>query len=265
MAQKAPPARRPGLKNVTPPRGSTPEKEPEYKPRFKSDKPQPRTAQGGRGNERVTNDDVSRVAEQATTTRWDRLPNAVEYLRRFIDSKEFPVTGEQASQLIPLLIECLRRYVQHIETLARNDKKDLTPQQAMKLMNLIYKFTKLVGENVKSPAEKVHDILRFTVVPEIFSDNDTTSLVLEGIGRCNIMDDISLVVNGESKEEKDANRQALYQWFIESGFEDLLTQTINAQSMAAWYRKQLQEKDGVLPPADLVTVKPITRAQITRV
>lgn len=266
MSHKAPPARRPAPKNVTPNRGATPkvDKPKEYTPRFPSDRPQVRTAQGGRGNERVTPDDTSRVAEQATTTRWDRLPNAVEYLRRFIDSKDFPITGEQADGLVRLLIECLRRYLEHVEKICRNEDKKLTPQHAMKMMNLVHRFKELVGEQVKSPAEKIFDIMRFTVVPEVFSENEVTTLTLEGIGRLNIVDDISLTILGDDKATKEANKAQFYKWLIDHEFEDLLTQTVNAQTLAAWGRKQLREKDGVLPPSDLVKINPITRAQITR-
>lgn len=253
--------RRPPMKNITPPRGAvgkTEEKRQEgYTPKFKSDKPQTRTAQGGRGNERVTGDDTARAAEQATTTRWDKMPNALEYLRRFVDSKDFPLDKEMSRTISMLLMECLRRYVEKMEELARNEKKTLTPETAMRLMDLAYRFKESVGDLVKSPAEKVFDILRFTVVPEVFGDAGVTNMALENIGRLNLVDDISVSVAKENKQE-------FYQWLTENEFEDLLTQTVNAQTLAAFVRKQMKEKDGKMPPAHLCTIKPVTRAQITR-
>lgn len=233
------------IKNVTPPRGAqtktAAKKQTNDAPRFKSDKPQPRS-KGGRGNERVTNDDVSRVAEQSLTPeaqedRWARVPNAIEYLRR---------------------------YNEHLETLARNEKKTLTPMSALRLMDQIFRHKELIAEHIKSPVEKLYDIMRFTVVPEVFSDNDITTLTLEGIGRCNIMDDIQVSITGDGKEEKEAHKQAFYEWLRQNELEDLITETVNAQTLAAFVRRQIQSKDGLPLPYDHIKVNPVTRAQITR-
>lgn len=233
------------IKNVTPPKGAqtktAAKKQGSAPVRFKSDKAQARS-KGGRGNERVTNDDVSRVAEQSLTPeaqedRWARVPNAIEYLRR---------------------------YNEYLEALARNTAKTLTPMSALRLMDQVYKHKELVSDHIKSPLEKIYDILRFTVVPEVFADNDTTTLTLEGIGRCNIMDDIQVSIVGDRKEEKEAHKQAFYQWLRENELEDIITQTVNAQTLAAFVRRQIQSKDGLKLPYDHIKVNPVTRAQITR-
>jgi hypothetical protein len=233
------------IKNVTPPRGAqtkTAAKKQEAAPvRFKSDKAQPRS-KGGRGNERVTNDDVSRVAEQSLTPeaeadRWARVPNAIEYLRR---------------------------YNEWLEVQARNEKKTLTPMSALRLMDQIFRHKELIAEHIKSPIEKLYDIMRFTVVPEVFADNDITTLTLEGIGRCNIMDDIQVAIVGDGKEDKERHKQAFYEWLRQNELEDIITQTVNAQTLAAFVRRQLQSKDGLKLPYDHIKVNPVTRAQITR-
>ena len=233
------------IKNVTPPKGAqtktAAKKQTADAPRFKSDKAQPRS-KGGRGNERVTNDDVSRVAEQSLTPeaeadRWARVPNAIEYLRR---------------------------YNEWLEVQARNEKKSLTPMAALRLMDQIFRHKELVAEHIKSPIEKLYDIMRFTVVPEVFADNDITTLTLEGIGRCNIMDDIQVAIVGDGKNEKEAHKQAFYEWLRQNELEDIITQTVNAQTLAAFVRRQLQSKDGLKLPYDHIKVNPVTRAQITR-
>lgn len=233
------------LKNVTPAKGAqtktAAKKQEATAPRFKSDKPQARS-KGGRGNERVTNDDVSRVAEQPLTAeaqedRWARVPNAIEYLRR---------------------------YNEHLEVLVRNADKKLTPMSALRLMDQVFRHKELVSDMIKSPIEKLYDILRFTVVPEVFADNEITTLTLEGIGRCNILDDIGVSMMGDSKEEKEQHKQAFYQWLRENELEDIITQTVNAQTLAAFVRRQIQSKDGLKLPYDHIKVNPVTRAQITR-
>lgn len=233
------------IKNVTPRQGAqtktAAKKAESYAPRFKSDKAQPRS-KGGRGNERVTNDDVSRVAEQSLTPeaqedRWARIPNAIEYLRR---------------------------YNEWLEQQARNEQKKLTPMAALRLMDQVFRHKELISDHVKSPIEKIYDILRFTVVPEVFTDNEVTTLTVEGIGRCNIMDDISVSMEGSTKEEKEEHKQAFYQWLRQNELEDLITQTVNAQTLAAFVRRQIQSKDGLKLPYDHIKVKPVSRAQITR-
>lgn len=234
------------LKNVTPPKGAqskaAAKKQEAHVPRFKSDKPQARS-KGGRGNERVTNDDVAsgpathRLTPEAEEDRWARVPNAIEYLRR---------------------------YNEYLETLVRNEKKTLTPITALKLMDQVFQHKELISDLIKSPIEKLYDIMRFTVVPEVFADNDTTTLTLEGIGRCNILDDISATVIGDNKEEKEVHKQAFYEWLRQNELEDIITQTVNAQTLAAFVRRQLQSKDGLKLPYDHIKVTPVTRAQITR-
>lgn len=233
------------IKNVTPSKGTVTKtaakKANGYQPRFKSDKAQPRS-KGGRGNEQVSNDDVARVAEQSLTpeaqeNRWARIPNAIEYLRR---------------------------YNEYLEEQSRNTDKALTPMAALRLMDQVFKHKELVSEHVKSPLEKIYDILRFTVVPEVFADNEITTLTLEGIGRCNIMDDIAVTMQGDDKAEKDAHKEQFYKWLVNNELEDLITQTVNAQTLAAFVRRQLQSKDGKKLPMDLLKISPVTRAQITR-
>lgn len=235
--------KRPPLKNVTPKAGAATrsQKPKDYQPPFRSDKPQPRS-KGGRGNEHVTNDDVRRVAEQPLTAeaeanRWSRIDNAIEYLRR---------------------------YIEHLETRAQNKDKKLDAQSALRLMDEAFAIKEKLGEKLKTPAERIYDMLRFTVVPEIFTDSDITALTLDGIGRCNIMDDITVTMVGDNKEEQTASRKALIEWLVAHEMEDLVTETVNAQTLTAFVRRQLKDKDGIPLPYELIKVNPVTRAQITR-
>lgn len=182
-----------------------------------------------RGSENVSNDDTRRVAHQETTTRWDRVPNAIEYLRR---------------------------YVEHLEVVGR-DKANLNVTEAIRIMDSIYKLKEQIAEQVKSPLEKVYDSMRFAVVPELMIEADMTTTTIEGIGRCSIQDDISATVPKEFKDE-------FMSWLVEHELEDLISKTVNAATLAAFVRKQLQKKDGVKLPTNLIKITPVTRAAITR-
>lgn len=221
------------MKDVTPPRGARAKvDDPRDYARvpFKTDVKQTRTPAGGRGNEQVTPDDTARAAHTAVENPFPKLQAAIDYLHKYV-------------------LDCERR--------ARNETKTLTPTDALKLMNETYLFKERLAEMLKSPIEKVYDILRFTVVPEVFTDNDVTSLSLEGIGRCNLIDDISVSVIKDQKEQ-------FQDWLVEHEFEDLISKTVNAQTLAAFLRRQMAREDGVIPPAEMVKITPVTRAQITR-
>lgn len=182
-----------------------------------------------RGSEQVTEDDTRRVAHQETTTRWDRIPNAIEYLHR---------------------------YVEYLEVVGR-DKPKLNVTEAVRIMDLIYKLKEKIGEEVKSPLEKVYDTMRFAIVPELMLEADMTTTTIEGIGRVSIQDDVTATVAKENKE-------AFMAWLVEHELEDLISQSVNAATLGAFVRKQLQKKDGVKLPTDLIKITPVTRASITR-
>lgn len=188
-----------------------------------------RGAAGGRGNEMVTGDDMDSRVERSSTTRWDRIPNAIEYLRR---------------------------YIQEMETRARAPNAFAKqPVEAIKLMDELYQLKEQLQKLLKTPTETVYDIMRFTVVPKVMEEAETLSLTVNGIGRVNVMDDISVKV---------LEKEEFYAWLVSSGNEDLITETVNAQTLAAWMRARLKNKEAAPVPKNLIEVTPVTRAQITR-
>lgn len=239
---------KPPPKNVTPGRpGRAPvpsAARPQYTPRFKGDKPAAKGPAPQRGSELVDDgEDVSRVAHQATRD---------------------PETGkpDDPSKHLTRAIEYIQKYIVHLR--GRTEDKALDTAGAVRLMDEIYKFKERVSDLIKSPVEKLYDTMRFVVVPAVFETADTTSQTIDGIGRCNIMDDISVSMQGDSDPEKKANRELFYQWLIDQGLEDMLTRSVNAQTLAAFVRRQMAAKDGLPLPTNLITVKPVSRAQITR-
>lgn len=264
------------IKNVTPARGTpTPSQmkkaeQADYQPRFRSDKPQKRGANPGRGNEKMSNDDVAdspanqRLTPAAQADKWARIPSAVAYLHAFSESIG---TRDPAMvrQVVEGSIEVLRKYVEHLELQARNTDKKLTPTSSVQLIDKVDDFKEKIATYVKSPAEKIYDILRFTVIPEVFQDNDMVSTVIEGIGRVNIMDDLSVTIVGDNKKEKDENKEKFQKWLIANELEDMITQQVNAQTLGAFVRRTLKDpKSKYQLPMELIDLKPVTRAQITR-
>lgn len=131
---------------------------------------------------------------------------------------------------------------------------------AVRLFDALYKFKEELAERVKTPLEKAYDTLRFGTIPEMMDSAGITNITVEGVGRCNVQDDVQLTVL-----EKDG----LYGWLIDHELEDMVTKTVNAQTLAAFFRKRLREagenqEEPELPSSDLVKITPVVRASITR-
>ncbi len=129
--------------------------------------------------------------------------------------------------------------------------------EAIHQMSKLFNLKELIQKRVKTPLERGYDYLRFTIVPKMMEDDDTTSLTVSGVGRVNIMDDVQVKVQ---------DKAALNEWLIEHELEDMITESVNAQTLAAFVRKRVRDAKEApeLPPEAVLTYKPITRAQITR-
>lgn len=149
-------------------------------------------------------------------------------------------------------------------------------QTGVKLMAAIQDFAEMVGKRAKAPAEALYNILRFTTIPQIMDNDDITTIGVDGVGRCRLQDDISCKVE---------NKDGLNTWLVANQLEDIITETVNAQTLAAQMRARMKAnaekvkeameagmKDPAeiqklllaMPPAEIVTITPVVRAQLTR-
>lgn len=170
-----------------------------------------------------------------------------------------PVTFEITPRRAAAALKCLRDYVQ--ERQAAVEKGKLTNVvDAIKLMSEIQLFTVSMAELAKSPAEKLYDTLRFTTVPNNMDGEDMTTIGVEGVGKIHLQDDVTV---------KQEDKGALKAWLVERELEDMITEQINAQTLAAFVRRRIKEaaekkKAADLPGDKIITIKPIVRAVITR-
>ena len=146
----------------------------------------------------------------------------------------------------------LQQYVGERSALT-TDKGKLDLFRAARLMKTLAEFKEKVASMVKTPAEKAYDSLRFSMIPELMDEEGATSLTLEGIGRVTVQDDVQV---------KTVDKEAFKKWLIEHELEDIITESINAQTLAALVRQRLREGKE-LPKSDLLEVKPFVRASIT--
>lgn len=101
-----------------------------------------------------------------------------------------------------------------------------------------------------------HEHLSKTLLPEMMEAEGLTTIVLDGIGRLEIRYDASCSTPKENKEE-------VYQWMRDNGYEELIVGTINASTFKAQIKKFM--KDGEDFPFDLINFNPYENAVLIRV
>lgn len=130
---------------------------------------------------------------------------------------------------------------------------------AIRIMHNLKQLAEAVAERVKSPLEEAYNSLRFNAVPSFMEDEGITKIGVDGVGRVNVIDDLRAEV---------LDKKALNDWLIENDYEDMITSTVNAQTLTAFLRNKIKEgktqngKD--LPKPDIVKITPFVRAQITK-
>lgn len=172
-------------------------------------------------------------------------------------------------------LDILEAYL--LERVALVDSPKITdPQSAVKMMAAIQDFIEKVKARAKTPAEHLYDKIRFTIVPTIFDETDTVNTAVDGVGKCRLQDDITCRV---------VDKEELFKWLTNNELEDIIQQQVNAQTLAAQMRARIKENAEIvgkalkagksdpaqlaklqkpMPPATVVEIKPIVRAQLTR-
>lgn len=99
------------------------------------------------------------------------------------------------------------------------------------------------------------DELRLKKIPDLMEELEVTTATFEGLGRVQLASDLYA-------STKEGQKQAAMQWLRDCGLEDLITETYNASTIKAVFRKML--KDGAEIPGDIFNVSPFTRASIVK-
>ena len=100
-----------------------------------------------------------------------------------------------------------------------------------------------------------HEYLAKNVLPEMMEQMGLTSVVLDGIGRLEIRHDASCSVPKENKQE-------VYQWLRDNGYEELIVGTVNSSTFKAQVKKFI--KDGEEFPMELINFNPFDNAVLVR-
>jgi hypothetical protein len=100
-----------------------------------------------------------------------------------------------------------------------------------------------------------HEYLAKKALPDTMGEQGISSIVLDGIGRVELRPDASCSIPKENKED-------VYEWMKDNGYEDLIVGTINAGTFKAQVKKFI--KDGEDFPFDLINFNPYENAVLVR-
>lgn len=141
------------------------------------------------------------------------------------------------------------------ESIPTREQLDALP--AIELVRVMDRLHKLQDElkELTAPVNKLYDALRFSALPRAMETEGLESFVVAGVGRVSLTADLRVSIPAEQKE-------AAYTWLHEQGSGDIITETINASTLAALARKRL--RDGKPLPAELFKCSPFTRATISK-
>lgn len=173
----------------------------------------------------------------------------------------FKVNAEQAHTAMHVL----EAYVAERVAFATVKENLENTVAAVKIMSLFDLLKDEVAGRLKNPLEAAYNIMRFAVVPTFMDEEEITQISVDDVGRVNLRDDVSVKVQ---------DKEALFQWLKDNDAEDMIVEQVNAQTLAAFVRKRLEEakslpvdvrdKAGNVTEEGAIEVTPVVRAQITR-
>jgi len=99
------------------------------------------------------------------------------------------------------------------------------------------------------------DAIRFNALPDAMDEEGIARVAIKGVGTVSLYPDVRASIRASARGEA-------WDWLRENGFEDLITNTVNASTLKAWAKEQLGE--GVEIPDDLFSIAPYTYAKITK-
>jgi len=100
------------------------------------------------------------------------------------------------------------------------------------------------------------DVIRMGEIPALMESLGVKNATFDGLGRVQLASDLFA-------STREGQKAAAMQWLRDCGYEDMITETYNASSLKALFRRQL--KDGVEIPDTIFNVSPFTRASLVKV
>lgn len=110
-------------------------------------------------------------------------------------------------------------------------------------------------EEALKEINKALDELRLKKIPELMESMEVRTVTFKGVGRVQLAADIYA-------STREGQKETAMQWLRDCGYADMITETYNASSLKALFRRQLAE--GVEIPDQIFNVTPFVRASIVK-
>jgi len=121
-------------------------------------------------------------------------------------------------------------------------------------MKILQEKKDVLEEQLKE-INKDLDRLRILEIPQIMESLGVKTTTFDGLGRVQLANDIFASTREGKKDDA-------MQWLRDCGYEGMITETYNASTLKALFRRML--KDGIEIPEDVFNVTPFTRASIVK-
>lgn len=99
------------------------------------------------------------------------------------------------------------------------------------------------------------DVIRTKKIPELMESMELKNVTFEGLGRVQLAADLYA-------STREGQKEAAIQWLSDCGYEGMVTQTYNASSLKALFRRMITEGTDI--PDNIFNVTPFIRASIVK-
>lgn len=110
-------------------------------------------------------------------------------------------------------------------------------------------------ETKLSDINKELDVIRTKKIPELMESMELRNVTIEGLGRVQLAADIYA-------STREGQKEAAMTWLRDCGYDNMITETYNASSIKALFRRLMA--DGADIPDDIFNVQPFLRASIVK-
>jgi hypothetical protein len=122
------------------------------------------------------------------------------------------------------------------------------------------RMKELQGQKDKLEAElsdinKELDVIRTKKIPELMESMELRNVTIEGLGRVQLAADIYT-------STREGQKETAMTWLRDCGYDNMITETYNASSLKALFRRMIAEGTDI--PDDIFNVQPFIRASIVK-
>jgi hypothetical protein len=110
-------------------------------------------------------------------------------------------------------------------------------------------------EEALSKTNKQIEAITRGKIPELMASLELRTATFEGLGRVQLAEDLFA-------STREGKKEAAMQWLRDCGYADMISETYNASSVKALFRRQI--KEGAMPPDEIFNITPFTRASLVK-